>query len=689
MARKNTGLPDFMDPSMLHSFVMDYTLIIPFHTDSDAKEASGPMDAEQFMKFTHNMSDAELNQLLYQRAREAVEKGVNPPWPKDDMGALIWFQFNFITEEMRPIFPAIIREYLAHEPMIGAEFSEVPYARLNEKTWDDAFYFRIIAIMILAARRGSVYSRNFLISLYKVYYKQEYNRLKKLRKLTLLDLLNLHDEDCKRRGLPSGHATDGDTTFRDYVINKRRHEAGWTAINSIRQLDPVETKKQTASLRREMKNREATEAEAQYKESSEYLRSMAAAPDEPPLQPVAARLFIMCEMLRIPIDETCNEQALHLTKVSENMQNVNYLGNEEFRKILDEVVERGKEYTIATFPETADPFLYQTNEHYEPLEMAECVLWGAFRRYDRNIRLPYDSKPFDLPLLMARASASLYQFLPGMDQSFYTLQIFAMVQYLCECLCELMITRDKELNGLLHFQERKHQDEWKDESEKDIGERAEKLLKSMENLHGLEFVKPEPEPEPSLDPENADVDELRTEVERLKEKLAEKEAALAESEQKVIRQRALYEQEKEQRQELEINLEKTATERRELIALREYVYSQQDESAPELPDEATQEEMIRDLQDKNVAVLGGTERWARRMKRLFPKWKFISVDDDSTGGFNALESASYIYMYTSAMKHKQYYRAMNMIRKENKMLFYLSGTNTAENVMRFHRDLCR
>ena len=185
------------------------------------------------------------------------------------------------------------------------------------------------------------------------------------------------------------------------------------------------------------------------------------------------------------------------------------------------------------------------------------------------------------------------------------------------------------------------------------------------------------------------MDELRTEVERLKEKLAEKEAALAESEQKVIRQRALYEQEKEQRQELEINLEKTATERRELIALREYVYSQQDESAPELPDEATQEEMIRNLQDKNVAVLGGTERWARRMKRLFPKWKFISVDDDSTGGFNALESASYIYMYTSAMKHKQYYRAMNMIRKENKMLFYLSGTNTAENVMRFHRDLCR
>jgi hypothetical protein len=41
---------------------------------------------------------------------------------------------------------------------------------MNETTWDDAYYFRVIAIMLTAARRGSSYSRNFLLSLYKVYY---------------------------------------------------------------------------------------------------------------------------------------------------------------------------------------------------------------------------------------------------------------------------------------------------------------------------------------------------------------------------------------------------------------------------------------------------------------------------------------------------------------------------------------
>ena len=59
------------------------------------------------------------------------------------------------------------------------------------------------------------------------------------------------------------------------------------------------------------------------------------------------------------------------------------------------------------------------------------------------------------------------------------------------------------------------------------------------------------------------------------------------------------------------------------------------------------------MQDKKVAVLGGLERWVKRMKRMFPKWIFISVDD-SVGGVNALEGADYVYIYSNALQHKQY-----------------------------------
>ena len=56
--------------------------------------------------------------------------------------------------------------------------------------------------------------------------------------------------------------------------------------------------------------------------------------------------------------------------------------------------------------------------------------------------------------------------------------------------------------------------------------------------------------------------------------------------------------------------------------------------------------MIKAVQNKNVAVLGGTERWVKSMKKLYPKWLFISVEDGSQGAMNSLESADFIYIYT-------------------------------------------
>ena len=46
-----------------------------------------------------------------------------------------------------------------------------------------------------------------------------------------------------------------------------------------------------------------------------------------------------------------------------------------------------------------------------------------------------------------------------------------------------------------------------------------------------------------------------------------------------------------------------------------------------------------------------------------------------------------VYIYTSALKHKQYYKAMNMIRKGEKMLFFLKSSNTDECLRQFSRDL--
>ena len=153
----------------------------------------------------------------------------------------------------------------------------------------------------------------------------------------------------------------------------------------------------------------------------------------------------------------------------------------------------------------------------------------------------------------------------------------------------------------------------------------------------------------------------------------------------------LYEKAHEHEQELEKLTDEQAVEHAELIALREYVYglkNTEDDTVEDL-DEQTRDQILERIKEKKVAVLGGTERWSKRMKKLLPTWLFISVDDAGTGGFLALERADFIYIYTSALKHSHYYRTMNIIKSQGKMLYYLGSTNVNENLKQFEKELCR
>lgn len=79
---------------MLTPFMMGDTKIIPVTADqAPAPEVGGSdmMTADEFQKITHTLSDKELNRIIYQNARDAVENGLMPPWPKDDYGTVMWF----------------------------------------------------------------------------------------------------------------------------------------------------------------------------------------------------------------------------------------------------------------------------------------------------------------------------------------------------------------------------------------------------------------------------------------------------------------------------------------------------------------------------------------------------------------------------------------------------------------------
>ncbi len=505
-----------------------------------------------------------------------------------------------------------------------------------------------------------------------------YNKLKNRKIVTWLDVLEFHDEDCKRKGYSSGHAIDGDTSFREKIIKERMHQAGWTNPYGTRPLDPAPKGPGKAI-------REDQEVGAEIAHAARVVTEMTNAPDEPPLQPTASRVFIMAELMKIPLEATCNAQAEEMNISTESLLKLDFLTSPEFRKVREEVVERYAEFIGADMPETTDPYLYQSDERYFALEVAEDMLYSVFRKNDRNPRMPYDSRRFKLNEILAEVLVTIQLDFPDLELATTDMLLLSMIQYLSECLCELMVTRDTQLDEILHFHRRYAKGELNKEleqSKKNV--RADRVMKTVAGLR--EELPVEEEPEEKTIPLTAE--ELKSELEALRSELEEKELALAEAEQKTIRQRALYEKAHKAELVLAEKLERADVEHSELIALREYVYGLKPESELEL-DEVTREQLVAELQNKNVAILGGTERWIKRMKKLFPNWKYVGVEDDTIGGFNALESADFIYVYTNALKHQQYYKAMDMIKRKRKMLFYLGSTNTNENIIRFHQDLCR
>ena len=414
--------------SLMQAFTReDGERVYPVMVDEPAE--TGITSPEGLMRMAHKVSDRELNRLIYQQAKDAVEGGVMADWPEDDFGLFMWFLRSFITPEMKTAFPEISKEYLAHEPMIkyGASFEDVPYPFMTELSWEDAYNFRILAIMLICARRGSSYSRNFLTSLYKVYHKREYGRLKRLSKLTFLDLLEIFDEDCKEKGYASGHTMDGEVSFAEQMIEKRRHEPGWTNVFGDRPLSPT-----PGMPRNDMEHAE------DIGDAADYVRSLTDAPDEPPLQPVSSRLFVMCEMLGIPIDPTCNGEAYDMNEAQKSLLDLEFLGRGEFRRLKNDLLEHVRSWNISTYPEMADPFEYQTDKNYLSLQMAEEVLGDVLGTMGRNQRLPYESRKFSLADEVSRVAFILEMDFRDVTVTFDQVLILSMVHYLSECLCDVV-----------------------------------------------------------------------------------------------------------------------------------------------------------------------------------------------------------------------------------------------------------
>lgn len=150
---------------------------------------------------------------------------------------------------------------------------------------------------------------------------------------------------------------------------------------------------------------------------------------------------------------------------------------------------------------------------------------------------------------------------------------------------------------------------------------------------------------------------------------------------------------KNQASELKLQLHKAETannvyeeERKELIALREYVYNmtEKEDAAPSYTTAAMKEALTK----KNILIVGGHSNWVGKLKNEFPNWKFVAPNVSNTVSVSLIQNADKVYFFTDTLGHSNYHKFLNSIREQEVPFGYIHGVNITTNIQYLYNDLC-
>lgn len=170
----------------------------------------------------------------------------------------------------------------------------------------------------------------------------------------------------------------------------------------------------------------------------------------------------------------------------------------------------------------------------------------------------------------------------------------------------------------------------------------------------------------------ADVEELRTQLQKLKGQNDEL-------------RRALYTASKEaerEKQEASRILEETANEHQELLDLRELVFNQANDTWEE---ETHEDENIEFpyLTEKRLVVFGGHDTWLKAIRPLLPNVVFVGREQNPS--VDTIRGADAVWIQANALSHKHYYKIINVARTNRipvRYFSYASARKCAEQLVR-------
>ena len=93
-------------------------------------------------------------------------------------------------EQFEMDFPVIMRDFFMHEAERIPEYSGYVYADddFAEVGAIEGIRYKFFNLLLSAARHGSSFSAEMICRIYKIYYKREYNQLKRFKTLSYEEL---------------------------------------------------------------------------------------------------------------------------------------------------------------------------------------------------------------------------------------------------------------------------------------------------------------------------------------------------------------------------------------------------------------------------------------------------------------------------------------------------------------------
>lgn len=118
----------------------------------------------------------------------------------------------------------------------------------------------------------------------------------------------------------------------------------------------------------------------------------------------------------------------------------------------------------------------------------------------------------------------------------------------------------------------------------------------------------------------------------------------------------------------------------ELKALREYVFTSQDNKDSFKPDEETSNINPESL--PAGVICGGNERWQQNIKKLLPHFKFVNSENFDV---RILDNINNIYINT-LLSHSLYYKILNEVRRRGLNVTYI-GVNEGLVLRQIHESI--